>query len=88
MPNEKGVVMEKHAFSLGGEFPEVPDNVQLVKGLFNESLPGFLENIDASGGMYLNPRSLQSPLCKHQDVFSENVVCVLSIAWCSESYFL
>ncbi len=30
-------------FSLGGSFPEVRDNVQLVQGLFSESLPPFLK---------------------------------------------
>jgi len=30
-------------FSLGGNFPEVRDNVQLVQGLFSESLPPFLK---------------------------------------------
>ena len=30
-------------FSLEGRFPEVRDNVVLVQGLFNESLPGFIK---------------------------------------------
>lgn len=35
------------AFNLSGNLPEVPDIVQLVPGLFNESLPVFLEAQDA-----------------------------------------
>lgn len=30
------------AFSTGGQFPAVEPNVQLVKGLFSDSLPPFL----------------------------------------------
>lgn len=32
----------KNHFNLKGQLPEVPDNVRLVKGWFNESLPPFL----------------------------------------------
>ena len=31
-------------FSLEGRFPEVRDNVKLVQGLFNESLPPFIKS--------------------------------------------
>merc|ERR1712228_111008 len=31
------------AFDPSGKLPPVPDNVQLVKGLFSDTLPGFLE---------------------------------------------
>ena len=31
-------------FSLEGRFPEVRENVELVQGLFNESLPKFIKS--------------------------------------------
>jgi len=34
--------MERSSFSLGGRPPKVRDNVRLIKGLYDESLPGFL----------------------------------------------
>ena len=34
----------KGAFNRNGELPEVPSNVELVKGWFSDSLPRFLEN--------------------------------------------
>jgi len=34
----------KGYFSLGGRLPKVPRNVTLVKGFFNDSLPGFLKS--------------------------------------------
>ena len=36
-------------FDLKGQLPPVPSNARLVKGLFNESLPPFLAELDASG---------------------------------------
>jgi hypothetical protein len=36
-------------FNLRGKLPPVPGNAQLVKGLFNESLPPFLAELDATG---------------------------------------
>ena len=35
---------EKGAFSRDGELPHVNDNVELVKGWFNETLPNFIQN--------------------------------------------
>ena len=35
--------MKKGAFSLAGRFPEVRPNVRLVKGIFSDSLPPFLD---------------------------------------------
>ena len=35
-------------FNLKGKLPPVPSNAQLVKGLFNESLPAFLAELDAA----------------------------------------
>jgi predicted O-methyltransferase YrrM len=37
---------EKGHYSLGGQLPTVPGNVTLHKGLFAETLPGFLSNQD------------------------------------------
>ena len=37
-----GGTFGKAAFSMGGIFPAVEPNVQLVKGLFSDSLPPFL----------------------------------------------
>lgn len=37
---------DKGAFSRGGEFPPVRDNVTLVKGWFSDTLPGFLASTD------------------------------------------
>lgn len=35
------------AFDLEGKFPPVPANVKLWKGLFSDSLPGFIKEMDA-----------------------------------------
>lgn len=35
------------AFDLDGKFPPVPENVKLWKGLFSDSLPGFIKEMDA-----------------------------------------
>lgn len=43
LPEAWGTHMKQGDFSLGGSFPEVRDNVQLVQGLFSESLPPFLK---------------------------------------------
>ena len=40
---------EPGAFDLGGSFPAVVPNVNLVKGLFNSSLPAFLRRQAAYG---------------------------------------
>lgn len=45
LPEAWGAFKEGH-FNLKGKLPPVPANVQLVKGLFNESLPPFLEQLD------------------------------------------
>lgn len=37
---------DRGAFSRNGEFPKVNDNVVLVKGLFNETLPEFIRTHD------------------------------------------
>ncbi|KAL3148609.1 hypothetical protein ABBQ38_014037 [Trebouxia sp. C0009 RCD-2024] len=42
LPEQWGTHMEQGHFSLGGNFPEVRDNVELIQGLFNESLPPFI----------------------------------------------
>lgn len=39
-----GTDKPKGTFSLGGQMPQVDENVTLVKGWFNETLPGFLED--------------------------------------------
>ena len=41
--NWTGYHLAKGAFDLGGTMPQVPDNVTLHKGWFNETLPGFLK---------------------------------------------
>jgi hypothetical protein len=38
-----GGELRKGTFDLGGELPSVPANVKLIKGWFNETLPGFLQ---------------------------------------------
>lgn len=42
LPEAWGEHMQKGDFSLAGHFPEVRDNVELVQGLFSDSLPPFL----------------------------------------------
>ena len=41
-----GVLMShlQGEFSLGGNFPAVRDNVQLIQGLFNDTLPPFIQH--------------------------------------------
>ena len=40
---DDGTVFGQGAFSLGGQFPAVEDNIHLVKGLFSDSIPPFLQ---------------------------------------------
>ena len=41
------------AFSLNGEFPYVRHNIELVKGLFSESLPSWMQaHREANGGVF------------------------------------
>lgn len=39
----KGHFQAKGAFNVGGQLPPVNDNVTLIKGWFNQTLPGFIE---------------------------------------------
>lgn len=41
--NWTGTYMKKGHFTLGGRIPNVPDNVTLIPGFFQETLPLFLE---------------------------------------------
>ena len=38
-----GSGFEGGAFSLQGQFPRVEDNIHLIKGLFSDSIPPFLQ---------------------------------------------
>ena len=40
---DDNIIFTKSSFSQGGNFPAVEDNVFLVKGLFSDSLPPFLQ---------------------------------------------
>lgn len=47
LPEAGGVSLAGGQFDLSGELPEVPGNVTLHKGWFDETLPAFLERQDA-----------------------------------------
>ena len=57
------------AFSLSGQLPPVPENVKLVKGLFNETLPTHLE-YQAAFGMRKAPISYLHIDC---DLYSSSI---------------
>lgn len=47
-----GKKTKKEAFDRGGEMPEVPDNVTLVKGFFDKTLPEYKKNLGKIGFLH------------------------------------
>ncbi len=50
----RGTELKKGAFDVGGKLPKVPDNVTLVKGWFDQTLPKFLEEHPGKKVSYLH----------------------------------
>ena len=65
-------------FNLKGKLPPVPGNARLVKGLFNESLPAFLAELDATNRQ--SPAVLRNVTFLHIDC---DLVQSLATALCS-----
>ena len=53
---------EKGSFDLKGRLPPVPDNARLVKGLFADSLPGFLAEARGLARHYPSPEEEEAKL--------------------------
>ena len=59
-----GWMLTKGHFSLGGRMPEVASNVRLIKGWFDETLPGFLSaNPGAISFLHIDCDTYESTKC-------------------------
>ena len=57
---------EKGSFDLKGKLPPVPENARLVKGLFADTLPGFLAEVRGLARHYLSPEEQEAKLMKEK----------------------